>query len=230
MATRGMFQRHMTCPICLYTFDMVKMHANAPKVIKREADFFTTYDGENPMYYAVAVCPNCGYAAFENDYKDISDESKALIYEKVTKQWSHRNFGGYRNTQEALDVYKMALLCYTLTKGSNLILGKIAMRIAFLYRELNDPREKDFIKHTVNAFEKAYTSENLSDSLEEEITLLFMLGEFNRQLGNLRESIVWFTKALEIPEIKKKRHLELRVRSQWALVSEAYRASKENSL
>lgn len=230
MSSNGMFQRHMTCPVCLYTFDMVKMHANAPKVIKREADFYATYDGENPMYYAIAVCPNCGYAAFENDYKDISDEGKALIYEKVTKQWNSRNFGGLRNTQDALDVYKMALLCYTLTKGSNLILGKIAMRIAFLYRELKDPREMDFLKHTVNTLEKAYTTENLSGDIEEEITLLFMLGEFHRQLGNLRESVQWFSKALEIPEIKKKRHLEIRVRNQWSLVSDAYRASKEKSL
>ena len=228
MVLHGMFERHMTCPVCMFNFDMIKMHANAPKIIKREADYYATYDGENPMYYAVGVCPNCGYAAFENDFKSVSDETRAIIYDKITKQWNHRDFGDMRTTQDALEVYKLALLCYTLTKASNMTIGKVAMRIAFLYRELGDPREKDFLQHTVNAFEKAYTTENITNDIEEEITLLFMLGEFHRQLGHLRESVQWFSKALEIPEIKKKRHLEMRVRDQWSLVSEVYRASKES--
>lgn len=128
-----------------------------------------------------------------------------------------------RTTEEALEVYKLALLCYSLTKANNMTIGKVTMRIAWLYRELGDPKEKDFIQHTVNYFEKAYTTENISDDVEEELTLLFILGEFQRQLGNMRESVKWFSKALEIPEIKKKRHLEMRIRDQWSLVSESYR-------
>lgn len=228
MLIHGMFERHMTCPVCLFTFDAVKMHANAPKVIKREPDYYATYEGENPMYYAVTVCPNCGFAAFDKDFTgEASDQVKAIIYEKITRQWNHRNLCDMRTTQDALEVYKLALLCYTLIGASNMTIGKIAMRIAFLYRELNDPREMDFIRHTVSYYEKAYSTENITEDIEEEITLLFIMGEFNRQLGNLRQAVIWFSKAMEIPELKKKRHLEIRVKNQRALVAEAYRASKE---
>lgn len=227
MSKSSMFQRHITCPVCTYTFDTMKMHANAPKILKREPDYYTTYIGENPLYYAIYVCPNCGYSAFEKDFKEVSDQVRGIIYQSISQQWSQRNFGGIRSTQDALDVYKLALLCYTLTKASNLTIGKITMRIAWIYREMEDPREKDFIQHTVNYFEKAYTTENVFDDIEEELTILFILGEFHRQLGNLKEAVKWFSKALEIPEIKKKRHLEQRVRNQWSLVSESYRNAKE---
>jgi hypothetical protein len=222
-----MFQRHITCPVCLFEFDTYKMHTNAPKVLKREPDFYTTYVGENPTHYSIYVCPTCGYAAFEKDFKEVSDEAKAIIYQKITQQWNHRNFCGMRSPQDALDTYKLALLCYSLTKASHLTIGKITMRIAWIYRELGDPKEKDFLKFTVDHFEKAFTTENMTDDLEEEITILFLLGEFHRQLGNLVEAVRWFSKALEIPEIKKKRHLEQRVRAQWSLVSESYRTAKE---
>lgn len=227
MSKSSMFQRNITCPVCTYTFTTMKMHANAPKILKREPDYYTTYIGENPLYYAIYVCPNCGYSAFEKDFKEVSDQVRGIIYQSISQQWSQRNFGGIRNTQDALDVYKLALLCYTLTKASNLTIGKITMRIAWIYREMEDPREKDFIQHTVNYFEKAYTTENVFDDIEEELTILFILGEFHRQLGNLKEAVKWFSKALEIPEIKKKRHLEQRVRNQWSLVSESYRNAKE---
>lgn len=223
MAIKGMFERHVKCPVCTYEFDTMKMLANAPKVVKRDPDFYTTYAGENPMYYAVFVCPNCGYSAFEKDFKEVSDSVLEVILQKISLQWNKRNYSGMRSTEEALEVYKLALLCYSLTKANNMTIGKITMRIAWLYRELGDPKEKEFIQHTVNYFEKAYTTENFSDDIEEELTLLFVMGEFQRQLGNMRESVKWFSKALEIPEIKKKRHLEMRIRDQWSLVSESYR-------
>lgn len=227
MSKNVLFERHVTCPVCMFEFDTLKMHSNGPKVLKRYPDFYTTYVGENPTYYAIQVCPNCGYAAFEKDFKDVKDEVRTLIYEKISKQWNQRNFNGIRTTQDALDTYKLALLCYTLTKASNLTIGKITMRIAWLYREMGDPKEKDFLKYTCDYYEKAFTTESVIKDVEEEITILFLLGEFHRQLGNLREAVQWFSKALEIPEIKKKRHLEIRVREQWSLVSDAYRASKE---
>lgn len=224
---KGLFERHIQCPVCELEFSTVKMLSNAPRVLKREPDFYTTYIGENPVYYAVFVCPNCGYSAFEKDFKEVSTQVKEIIFQKVSLQWSRRDYGKIRSTQEALEVYKLALLCYTLTSASSLTIGKIAMRIGWLYRELGDPREKDFIKHTANYFEKAYTSEDLNIDTEEEITILFILGEYNRQLGNFPEAVKWFSKALEIPDIKKKRHLEQRVRDQWALLSESYRNQKE---
>lgn len=223
----GMFERHVICPVCSKGFDTMKMLVNAPKMIKREPDFYTTYSGENPIYYAIFVCPNCGYTAFEKDFKSISDASKAIIQQSVSKQWTKRDYCGLRTTQEALEVYKLALLCYTLTKASSLTIGKITMRIAWIYRSLEDPKEKEFIQHTINYFEKAYTSENVFEDIEEELTIMFILGEFHRQLGNYRESVRWFSRALEMPEIKKKRHLEQRVRNQWSLLADSYRNNKE---
>lgn len=224
---KGLFERQVTCPVCSHEFVSMKMHANAPRVDKREPDFYTTYIGDNPMYYAVFVCPNCGYSAFEKDFKEVSQATREIIFQKVAQQWSRRDYGSVRSTQEALEVYKLALLCYTLTNASQMTLGKIAMRISWLYRELEDPKEKVFMKHTVTCFEKAYTKEALDIDSEEEITILFIMGEYQRQLGNFRESVQWFSKALENPDIKKKRHLEQRVRNQWALLSESYRNQKE---
>lgn len=223
---KGLFERHLACPVCTQEFSTVKMHANAPRVEKRHPDFYTTYIGENPIYYAVFVCPHCGYSAFEKDFKEVNDKTREVIYSRISKQWQSRDYGGLRTTEEALEVYKLALLCYTLTGASNLTIGKIAMRISWLYREQEDPRAKDFMRHTVTYFEKAYTTENLEVDSEEEITILFILGEYQRQLGEYKESVKWFSKALEHPDIKKKRHLEQRVRQQWTELSEAYRNQK----
>lgn len=224
---KGLFERHLACPVCTQEFSTIKMHSNAPRIEKREPDFYTTYIGENPIYYAVFVCPHCGYSAFEKDFKEVTDQTRETIYNRISKQWQSRDYGGQRTTEDALEVYKLALLCYTLTGASNMTIGKIAMRLGWLYRELGDPRATEFMKHTVTYFEKAYTSESLDVDSEEEITMLFILGEYQRQLGEYRDAVKWFTKALEHPDIKKKRHLEQRVRQQWTELSEAYRNQKQ---
>lgn len=221
-----LFDREVTCPVCKHVFTSKRVKTSAVKTVKRDSDFHSYYGGENPNNYAVFVCDHCGYSAFEKDFEELPDKSRALILDKITRNWKSRSFDDIRTPEEALETYKLALLCYSIIGASALILGKITMRIAFLYREMGDPKEKDFIRFTINNYTKAFTQESSFSDIEEELMVIYLIGEFHRQLGEANEAVQWFTKALEVPELKKKRHLELRVREQWNLLAEERRLSK----
>lgn len=222
-----LFDREVTCPACKNVFTSKRVKTSAVKTVKRDPDFHAYYSGENPNNYAIFVCNDCGFSAFEKDFEELSLKSQELVKDKITRNWKRRSFGDIRTPEEALETYKLALLCYSVIGASSLVLGKITMRIAFLYRELGDPKEKDFIRFTIMNYTKAFTQESRFSDIEEELMVMFLVGEFHRQLGEANEAVQWFTKALEVPELKKKRHLELRVREQWGLLAEERRQNKQ---
>lgn len=222
-----LFDRAVVCPVCKNEFTSKRVKTSAIKTIKRDSDYHAYYEGENPNNYAIFVCNCCGYSAFEKDFEKLSDKAAELIRQKISLNWKKRSFNSIRTPEEALETYKLALLCYSIIRGSSLVLGKITMRIAFLYREMNDPKEKDFIEFTITNFTNAFTQENCFSDIEEELMVMFLVGEFHRQLGNSNDAVKWFTKALEVPELKRKRQLELRVREQWALLADERRQMKQ---
>ncbi|MBN2898043.1 MAG: DUF2225 domain-containing protein, partial [Clostridia bacterium] len=100
-------------------------------------------------------------------------------------------------------------------------------RIAWLYRyQGNNEKEMAFIKHARDKFIDAYQNENLSDDKENELLTMLLVGELSRRLSDYHTAVKWFSKLLQEPDIKKKRHIEMHARDLWAEASMAYKKEK----
>ncbi|MDK2919088.1 MAG: uncharacterized protein PWQ37_1821 [Candidatus Petromonas sp.] len=225
-----LYEKTVHCPVCDRDFTTQKVRTSAIRVENRDEDFCPYYKSQNPLFYSVFVCPHCGYAALEGDFSRIGEREKEKIKETISPKWRPRSYDGERTIEDALEVYKLALLCSQVIGASESTIGKICLRLAWLHRYLGDEKEKDFIKFAVKAFHKAYTTERLDEDQNDMVIILYLLGELNRRVGNYKDAIKWFDKALREPSIKKKRHIELKAREQWSFTREEYRKQKSESV
>lgn len=222
-----LYDKDCTCSVCTYEFTTKKVRTRPLRIEKREDDFNVIYKNINPNYYYIWVCPICGYAATEREFDNIREDQIKTVKKVVSSKWKERDFGGVRTFQEAEDSFKMALLIAQILEKSRAYTGGVCLRLAWLYREIGDSREQEFLAHALRHFEKAYQTERIDEAGLDEVTLAYLNGELNRRLGHYRSAIKWYGTALEHPDIKRKRQIQIRAREQWGIAREQYAVDKE---
>ncbi|QZY57376.1 DUF2225 domain-containing protein [Crassaminicella profunda] len=225
----ALYDKEIQCPVCKNIFHTKKVRSSAVRVERRDTDFCVYYNGENPIFYGVFVCPNCGYASLESVFQEISPLGKKNISTKLSPKWIQRDFGNERNVYKAIEAYKLALLSGQLINQKKGILATICLRLAWLYRYIDGEREIDFIEHAVNCFEEAFRYEPLPIGNLDEVSLVYLLGELNRRLKKYDEAIDWFNRAVSNRAIKRKRKLDAMAREQWSLAKEEYKKQKNQN-
>ncbi|MCT4633223.1 MAG: DUF2225 domain-containing protein [Firmicutes bacterium] len=221
-----LYDREYACPVCDHVFSTKKVRRSAIRLESRESDFKPNYSGENPLHYMVCVCPNCGYSSLESEFNNIEKSSITNVRMKIRSNWIKRSFGDVRDTDIAIETYKLALVSGQASSLKFSMMGLISLRLAWLYRDKNSDEELRYLSLAKVYYEKAYNEEYLDDNPDNEIQILFSLGEINRRLGYYNDAIKWFSKTLEHKDIKKKRHIELKARDQWSEAKREYTLSK----
>lgn len=219
-AKETLYSKSYTCPVCEEKFTSKKVKTSAIRTISREADYYTKYVSDDPTWYEIVVCPNCGYSAFEAGYQDLTIAQKALLEKTMKPKWKKRDFGGERTITEAIETHMIAMICYQVIAAKKTTVGKLCLRLAWLYRTLNDEKELTFLESAVRNLEDAYTNERLDEDKPNEINVVYLLGELNRRLGRYTEAGRWFGLLLADPELKKIRHMEVKVREQMSQTRE----------
>lgn len=230
MTKDDLIDKKLECPICNTHFTSKKVRQSKIIVKKRFPDYYTEYGGENPTYYGVFVCPVCGYSSFESDFNNINEYEKQIIIQAIGIHWRGKNYSAKRELKDAIEAHKLALLAYDLRGYKSSVIGKVALRLSWFYRENgNDESEKYYQKIALDKFKRAFIEERLDDNKEEELTIIYLIGELLRIEGDYSNAIKWYDKVLKDPEVKKKRHLEIRIRNQWSLARDMYNESKGGS-
>ncbi|MBB6214614.1 hypothetical protein HNQ80_000697 [Anaerosolibacter carboniphilus] len=219
----ALYDKEITCPVCKNIFHTKKVRTSATRVEKRDTDFCTHYIGENPILYNVCVCPMCGYAALESNFGEINATGKKKIEESISRRWVQRSFGEERTVIEAIETYKLALLCSQILANKKGTLANICLRIAWLYRYLHHEKEFEFLTHAVGCFEQAFANEPLPIGNLDEVSLMYLIGELHRMIGNYEEAIEWFGKAISNPAIRGKKKIDTMTREQWKLAKDAFK-------
>lgn len=222
-----LYDKNITCPVCSHKFTTKKVKSKSIKVVKRDTDFRAEYEFDNPTFYGVDVCPNCGHARFESDFSDLNEATKKIINEKISSKWKKRNFCGERTINDAAEAHKLALLNYNVTQYKLSTIAKVCLRLSWFYHGLENGLEEKFEKHALDSFESAYSKENLDDNPKEELTILYLIGELNRRVGNYKKSMDWFSLALKSSVIKGEKFLNESVREQMILSKNEYKKLKE---
>ncbi|SDG46812.1 hypothetical protein SAMN04244560_02406 [Thermoanaerobacter thermohydrosulfuricus] len=220
LGNKYLYDKKTVCPVCKKEFTYTKVRSSQLKVEERERDFYTKYkDGINPFFYEVIVCPNCGYAALESEFDRITNDKKEKILSLVTAKWVKREFSGERTPQKALEAYLLALYCSQIKEDKPIVFAKTCLRIAWIYRILNDKvNEEKYLKYALDSYIKAYSGSDIYE--EEEVLLIYMIAELNRMLGNREEALKWYNKVINHPDRSRYNLIVNLARDGWQSLKE----------
>ena len=117
----------MTCPVCEAEFHKEDIRTGRGRLIagdltdelRRFYEPSQKYGEVNPLLYSVIVCPDCYYAAFQNDFKEIPFESVSAIaadkkkrFDTVEKLFKELDFTESRKLKEGTAAYYLAMMSY----------------------------------------------------------------------------------------------------------------------
>ncbi|HCJ59150.1 hypothetical protein SDC9_99608 [bioreactor metagenome] len=212
------YTKEVKCPVCSLPFSSTKVRTSVLKMEHKDEDFCVHYKEHNPIYYDIFVCPNCGYASSENSFNDLGSKDIKTLINAFLGRSIGRNFCGIRSHTDALDSYKIALYTANLIDGRKSYTGGLALKTAWMYRYINDPNERIFLKIALDSYTEAYEKERFPINGMDELTVIYLIGELSRRLEIYDKAIEWFSKVVSHPEREFNVRIEKLAREQWHLV------------
>jgi len=222
-----LYQVTYTCLHCAGEYVSSRVRPSFKKPYKRDADFCLHYHEVNPEYYVVRVCKHCGFAATENFTMKITDSQKRQFMKMIGDEWRGHDYGYERTWKDALETYKLALLCAQIKEESSRVIAGILHHIAWMYRyEENAQMEQRFLEYTLDAYTNVYESgeDELNDA-----KLMFIMGEVNRRLRRHHEAVKWFSRVVNDKKIMDANMIRA-CREQWAVVREELDEMKQEDI
>ena len=234
-----------TCPICEKNFDTIKVKPSAFKLERVDEDFCTHYKTINPLIYEPWICQHCGYAAYGANFATLTElqiiklEKLCLMkftqdpaknpfeltdfHKRVYKYFDSLNSDGERDNLLAIEAYEILLLNLEALDAPSSLKAKTLMRIGWIYRIMNDPKEMEYLKKAANHFDEAYQNETFPIGKFDYATCAYIIGEFNRRIGDQREAMEWLGKVVRLPPTPETSKIVDKAREQMQVI----RNSKE---
>jgi uncharacterized protein (DUF2225 family) len=212
----GLYNKKVTCPLCKNQYTTKKVLSRTLRVKRTDGDFYTAYEGLNPLYYHVNVCAKCGFAYMDKTVPKITPAQRTHYLDTVASRWQPREFGGPRTVYEGITACKLAIFCAQFFEEPARTVGGLCLQLAWMYRDLgNEEQELRFLKEACYFYEYAYMSDT---SLDDQGKITYLLGELHRRLGNEREAITYFTQVVNDKTAKPK-YVRM-AREAWGLLRE----------
>ncbi|KKO51183.1 DUF2225 domain-containing protein [Paenibacillus sp. DMB20] len=223
MTLEPLYKIKVTCANCENEFETSRVRPSLKKAYRTDTDFCGYYKNENPDFYVVRVCPECGFASTENSVESLNERQKSDFRTKISSRWVQRDFGEHRSLGDALETYKLALLCAQTIREKERIIASLLHHIAWLYRyQGNEKQEKRFLAHCLDSYIRVYEVEGVGAN---DARLLYLIGEINRRLGRYNEAVQWFSRVIQDKKIVDSAMIRAS-REQWTAVREQMKAEK----
>ena len=193
--------RELTCPICAHLFKLHTPKSALSSLQSRDADFCPYYEGPNPLFYAIWVCPACGYAALKDHFRTISDHERSVLETDLLEWSDHRRFDfskPERSLYAAMLSFQLAIRSYELRKVPSELRASLALRLAWLCRYGHDrKRENHYLAQAQVLYEAAYSKGLSRHANVSEAQVAYLIGEISRRLGKGQEAVDWFLRAIK---------------------------------
>lgn len=209
-----LFDKDTKCLCCEGDFTVQRIRNSKIAISKKDTDFCNYYTNEeNPYYYEVWICPHCGFA-YNANFKPLNPAQKETVYNEYCKRVTPLKLGSQRSLEDALQAFKLALVCASISGQDNTIIAGLFLRIAWLYRfQGNNEEETKFLAKAVEGFQDVYQNGDPKRNPLGEHKLIYLLGELNGRLGNYQEARRWFNMLLSQREIEPA--IKNLARDQW---------------
>lgn len=196
-----LYQITVTCKMCEFDFRTSRVRPSFKKSIKTDTDFCMYYkkENENPEFYVVRVCPNCGFSTTESFSQSFTERTRALFTQRIAATWKTKDYGGKRTIDEAMSAYKLALISAQIAGESQRVIAGLLHHIAWLYRYQDDwEGEERFLRHALDSYIRVYETEGSDAS---SARLMYLIGELNRRLKQYQEAVKWFGRVINDKQI-----------------------------
>lgn len=227
-----LYDKKYQCPLCLKSFTSKKVRSRFIKPQTVESDFGPIYkEGErnNPLFYYVIVCPQCGFAFTEEFGRNISQTGRQQVMQEITtKMDKSTDYCTSRDFEMAVRTYKLAIYTGQLVKEKHTVFANICLRLSWLYRGAGRiAEEQRFLQLAATEFEQSYIISDFNPDTVPEMQILYLIGELNRKLGKYNEAVRYFSMVAEHQERSRYIKYVNLAREQWKKAVEEYREKKE---
>lgn len=189
-----LYEISVTCTFCTNSFKTMKVRPSFKKATKSDSDFCLHYKDINPDFYVVRICPFCGYAHSENFSDKWTSAQREVFYEKVSQNWSMRDYCRERTWEDALQTYKLALLSAQIKNEKSRVIAGLLHHLAWLYRIVgNKEQEERFLTFALDAYVNVFENEGMDLN---NARLMYLMGELNRRLKRFHEAVKWFSRII----------------------------------
>ncbi|TDF98626.1 DUF2225 domain-containing protein [Paenibacillus piri] len=205
------------CTYCQFSFETSRVRPSFKKAKHTDTDFCIHYKDVNPDYYVVRVCPFCGYADSENASGKLSPAQRQEFREKVADHWTPKELGNERSWEDAMQAYKLALVCAQIRNEKGRVIAGLLHHIAWLYRYRGEvEQEQRFLQFALDEYTNVFETEagELNNA-----RLMYLMGELNRRLKNYKEAVKWFGRVINDKRIMDAAMIRAS-REQWVTTRE----------
>ncbi|WP_102694216.1 DUF2225 domain-containing protein [Rummeliibacillus pycnus] len=211
------YEKQIECIHCKKKFKSMKVRSNFVKVKETESDFHPIYENDiNPLLYNVFVCEHCGFSFTEDFAKYFAPGVMEAIDEQITSHWIPHNFSGERSIADALQAYKLALVCGDLKKEKHIALAGLALRTAWLYRLIGyEEQETRFLKIARDQYIDAYSTEDYAGTAMSEVRVIYLIAELSRRIGDREQAIRYFSRVIEKQQSSNEAKIIELAKDQW---------------
>jgi len=228
----AMWKKDVKCPNCRTTFHAWNVRSQAINISgSADTDLMNHYDGPDPNWYAVWVCPTCNLAAYADDFAAMQSVQVGRVkpaLEEVKKADPRKfDFTYYRDEDLALRSYQLAVPFYEGQRGGVEKVAGLYHRMAWVERSRgNTEQENVWLDKACQYYEKAFTT---SDAGKQGVVWAYLIGEINMRLGRYQDSVKWFGTAAAQPDFKAQPMLEKMVRDRWSEAGDLAKGAKASA-
>jgi uncharacterized protein (DUF2225 family) len=222
--------KEVKCPACDAVFKTPRVKSTHLKVKLGEPDFHKVYEGISPLLYAVTVCPECNYAARNDDFDKVTLEYHPEIVQiakAIKASGKSVKFPVTADISVDLAVKKhlLAITFYRHWKPENpLAIAGLYMHAVWMYRESgNTEKEKEYLPLALEYYTKTFEKGIQIPEKIGEVGIIYLIGELNRMLGKYPEAVNWFSRVVKHDTIGNFPNIEHLAREAWEKITEEKR-------
>ena len=217
-----LFEKSYTCPVCDNEFKSKMVRTGKVRLAGADTDLRPKYMGVDALKYDAVLCPKCGYAALNRYFNFIMARQAANIKEQISKTFSFEDKEDkVYSDDDAIMRHKLALLNTVVKNGKNSERAYTCLKLAWLYRgkremllqqeEYNKDEvmelateEKELLTNAYEGFESAFSKEDFPMCGMDQYTLLYLLAELARRIGDNEAAARHVSKVLVGKNVQKR--------------------------
>lgn len=188
----NLMQKDYDCPICGARFKAPRPRTAKLNLIGTDNDFRPYYEGIDTVCYEVVACTGCGYVAIAKLFDIIDNLSVEKIKFNISKLNPRKLNLEEVTTDQAIDRYLTAIELLEFKTHEDSEAYYLYSRLAWLYRSKDDEEslENEYLcmKKSFEFLENAYRNEPMPFLGIDQSTVVFLLGETARRIGEYEKA------------------------------------------
>ncbi len=189
-------KREVRCPLCGADFLHWSPRSGTFSLLRRDSDFCPHYHGINPTLYQICVCPRCNFAAYRDDFGDLSER----LHQAVVAALSRVKLGAAvdftqkeRSLFAALRSFELALISAQAREAPLEVQASLLHRAAWICRYGDEMgREVSYLGRARDLYQAAFDHGVAKDRRTNDLAVAYLVGELMLRTGKILEARPYF--------------------------------------